>query len=380
MLPSAIAQMKKRIAIIENNILATNTIRGKLTQSLSDKGYDVTVLTTGTEPELEQARSKGFRVIDVKGSNRNPKDIASYVFNLRRELKKIRPDVVLTFTIRPAIWGNIVTRRLNIPTITNITGIGPLFDSNSITYKAARSLYKFVLKKTAKIFFQNNDDMQLFLDRKFVNPERAERIPGSGVDHEYYKPVINDSSGKHFSFLFISRLIRDKGILEYVEAAKILKKEMPEVEFRVLGPYWSQNLKNNIITKHEVDQWIAEGAIKYLGAADDVRDYIADTDCIVLPSYREGMSNVLLEAGSMEKPGITCDTTGCNEIIEDGVTGYLVKVKDAGDLADKMRKMYNLSKDEREKMGTKARERIIKKFDKQIVIDAYLRAIESVTK
>lgn len=371
--------MKKSIAIIENNILATNTIRGNLTQTLIDKGYNVVVLTTGTDAEVELARSKGFHIVDVKGSNRSPKDISNYVLNLRKALKKIKPDIVLTFTIRPAIWGNIVTRQLGIPTITNITGIGPLFESDNLTYKAARGLYKFVLKKTAKIFFQNYDDMNLFLDKKFVKPERAERIPGSGVDHDYYKPVKKEKGNKPFSFLFISRLIKDKGILEYVEAARILKREMPEVEFRVLGPYWSQNLEDNIITKEDVAQWVKEGIIQYEGAADDVRQYIAGADCIVLPSYREGTSNVLLEAGSMEKPCITCDTTGCNEIVEDGVTGYLVEVKNAKDLAEKMRKMYKLSKEEREQMGIKARQKVIKNFDKQIVIDAYLRAIENVT-
>lgn len=370
--------MKKNIVIIENNILATNTIRGKLTQTLVDKGYNVTVLTTGAETEIELARSKGFHIVDVKGSNRNPKDISNYVLNLQKALKKIRPDVVLTFTIRPAIWGNIVTRQLGIPTISNITGIGPLFESDNFTYRAARGLYKFVLKKTAKIFFQNYDDMNLFLDKKFVNPERAERIPGSGVDHEYYKPVKKESDNKPFSFLFISRLIKDKGILEYVEAARILKNEMKEVEFQVLGSFWSQNLKDNIITKENVAHWVKEEIIQYKGAADDVREYIAAADCIVLPSYREGTSNVLLEAGSMEKPCITCDTTGCNEIVEDGVTGYLVEVKNAKDLAEKMCKMYKLSKEEREQMGIKARQKVIKDFDKQIVIDAYLRAIENV--
>jgi glycosyltransferase involved in cell wall biosynthesis len=370
--------MKKNIAIIENNILATNTIRGKLTRTLIDKGYNVTVLTTGTAAELELARAKGFHVIDVKASNQSPRDIGRYVLNLRKALKKMRPDVVLTFTIRPAIWGNIVTRQLGIPTITNITGIGPLFESNDITYRAARSLYKGVLKKTAKIFFQNHDDMNLFLDKKFVKPERAERIPGSGVDHEYYKPLKKVKESGRFSFLFISRLIKDKGILEYVAAARMLKKEMPDVSFDVLGPYWSQNLKDNIITKEDVAQWVAEGIIEYKGGADDVREYIAGADCIVLPSYREGTSNVLLEAASMEKPAITCDTTGCNEIVEDGVTGYLVEVKSANDLADKMRMMYKLSHEEREQMGIKARQRVIKNFDKQIVIDAYLRAIEAV--
>jgi glycosyltransferase involved in cell wall biosynthesis len=146
----------------------------------------------------------------------------------------------------------------------------------------------------------------------------------------------------------------------------------------VLGPYYSQNLKENIITEKQIVQWVEPGYVNYLGAADDVRPFMAEADCIVLPSYREGMSNVLLEAGSMQKPCITSDTTGCNDIVVDGLTGYLCKVKDAKDLQLQMERMLKLTKEEREEMGVKAREIMKTKFAKQIVVDAYVKAIESV--
>ena len=275
--------------------------------------------------------------------------------------------------------GNLVTRTLKIPTITNITGIGPLFQSNHFTYKAARSLYKHALKKTAHVFFQNQDDMSLFLNKNFVSKTKAQRIPGSGVDHEYYKPIEAKNSDKAFRFLFIGRLVKDKGIIEYVEAAKKIKILFPEIEFQVLGPLWTQNLKKNTVTQVEIDEWQKQKIIHYLGAKDDVRPYIAEATCIVLPSYREGMSNILLEAASMQKPCITCDTTGCNDIVEDNVTGYLCKVKDADSLADKMKQMYELHPGKRKEMGIKARQKIIKEFDKQIVIDAYLDVINKIT-
>ncbi len=368
----------KNVVIIENNIIATNTIRNKLTLELINRGFNVTVLTTGTKEELYLAKSRGLDIIDVKASNQHPLEVINYMRNLRRALRAIRPDVCLTFTIRPAIWGNIVTRSLKIPTITNITGIGPLFESDHISYRLARSLYKIVLRSTAKIFFQNNNDMQLFLDKGFVERSRAQRIPGSGVDFNYYSPM-QVSKNPGFRFLFISRLIKDKGILEYVEAARTLKKEFAEIQFCVVGPLWTQNLKTNIVTEEELNRWIKEGDIEYLGATDDVRPLIAGADCIVLPSYREGMSNVLLEAASMEKPCVTCDTTGCNDIIEDGINGFLCEVKNATDLSDKMRKMFELDEQERVRMGKEGRKKIIRYFNKQIVIDAYLNAIESVT-
>ncbi len=370
--------MKKKIAIIENNIIATNTIREKLSKTLVEKGYDVTILTTGTEPDLEQARQNGFNVIDVKGSTQNPLDIFTYMRNIKKALKQTGARVCLTFTIRPAIWGNVVTRHLNIPTITNITGIGPLFARNNIAYRAARTLYKFVLQKTALIFFQNYDDMNIFLEKKFVKPGRAERIPGSGIDHEYYRPLARRKTDDKFIFLFISRLVKDKGITEYVEAARLIIKELPGAEFRVLGPVWLQNLKDNTVTEAEIQQWVKDGIINYLGDARDVRPYIAAADCIVLPSYREGTSNVLLEASSMERPSITCNTTGCKEIVEDGITGFLCKVQDAADLAANMKKMFRLTEEQRIDMGIKARQKVIKEFDKQIVIDAYLKAIEKI--
>ncbi len=370
--------MKANIAIIENNIIATNTIREKLTATLMEKGYNVNVLTTGTEADLDQARQKGFHVIDVKGSTQNPLDIFTYMHNLSKALKEIKTDVCLTFTIRPAIWGNVVTRRLKIPTVTNITGIGPLFARNNIAYRAARTLYKFVLQKTARIFFQNYDDMDIFLEKGFVKKERAERVPGSGIDHEFYKPMPQRQPDGKFIFLFISRLVKDKGILEYVEAARILKDKLPAVECQVLGPVWLQNLKDNTVTEADIRKWVNEGIIDYLGDAKDVRPFIAYADCIVLPSYREGTSNVLLEASSMERPCITCNTTGCKEIVADGETGFLCKVQDAADLADKMKMMFALTAQQRTEMGKKARQKVIVEFDKQIVIHAYLKAIEKI--
>ena len=372
--------MANNIAIIENHIISTNTVRFVLTKYLIDAGYNVTILSTGTEKELGIARSFGFTVIDVGTSNTKPTEVLRYINTLRKTLKMIKADICLTFTMRPAIWGNIVTGLLGIPTITNITGIGPLAENNSSVYQLARILYKFVLKKTARVFFQNNDDCQLFLDKKFVKPSQVEIIPGSGVDTGYFYPMPKKHNQDTFVFLYISRLIKDKGILEFVEAARILKNQNIPAEFHVLGPYYSQNLKENIVTEKQIVHWVEAGTVKYLGAAADVRPYIADSDCIVLPSYREGMSNVLLEAGSMEKPSITSDTTGCRDIVVPNETGYLCKVKDADDLAEKMLKMYNLDNAAREEMGKKARGLMKVKFAKQIVINAYAAAIETVLK
>ena len=366
-----------KIAIIENNIIATNTIRRKLVDALLKEGHAVAILTTGTDEQLGKAVSDGYNVINVDASNQHPADVIRYVRHLYKALKDSHAEVCLTFTIRPAIWGNIVTRVLKIPTITNITGIGPLFERNNIAYRTARMLYRFVLKSTDRIFFQNMDDKNIFIEKGFVTEEKAERIPGSGIDYEYYKPV-SPSERHNFTFLFISRLVKDKGIVEYIDAARILKEQIPLSRFLVAGPIWKQNLKDNTITEEQIKNWQSEGIIEYKGEVDDVRLLIAESDCIVLPSYREGSSNVLLEASSMEKPCITCDTTGCREIVEDGVTGYLCKIKDSVDLAAKMKKLYDLDPVVRNEMGKKARQKVTREYDKKIVIDAYIRAIQNV--
>jgi glycosyltransferase involved in cell wall biosynthesis len=365
----------KKIAVIENGLFSTYTMREALMLHLIQEGCEVYILTH-TNRFVEQVEQMGLQVINIGSGNLNPIKVSRYIYNLHKALKKIKPDVCLTFSIRPAIWGNFITRRLGIPTITNITGTGPLFLSNSIAYRIARSMYKKALNKTRKVFFQNYDDMDLFLENKFVKKSVAERIPGSGVDYNKFQPIIvKDKDPDTFSFLFIGRLIKDKGIFEYINAARVIRKKFPHVVFNVIGPFWTQNLKKNTITQIQLQSWIDEGVIDYLGEKKDVRKFIAEADCIVLPSYREGTSNTLLEAASMAKPVITTNTTGCKEIVTDNITGFLCRVKDEYDLAAKMEQMVLLPENERNKMGEKARIKIIKEYDKQIVIDAYLKAI-----
>ena len=374
---------KKKIAVIENGLFSTYTMRDGLMQRLLKEGYEVTILTHTNSFE-SQVEKTGLKVVNIGSGNLNPVKVSKYIFNLYRALKRLQPDVCLTFSIRTAIWGNFLTRYLKIPTITNITGVGPLFTSQNFAYLVARSIYRFALQKTIKVFFQNFDDMNLFIEKKFVRREIAERIPGSGVDYKKFQPIYSeeklhrDHSSNGFNFLFIGRLIKDKGIFEFIDAARIVRKKYPNVIFNVIGPFWHQNLKSNTIKESDLKNWITEGIIDYQGEKKDVRKFIAAADCVVLPSYREGTSNILLEAASMERPIITSNTTGCKEIVEDNVTGFLCRVKDSIDLAEKMEKMLLLSTEEREKMGKKARGKIIKEFDKEIVLDAYLKVIEQV--
>jgi glycosyltransferase involved in cell wall biosynthesis len=204
-------------------------------------------------------------------------------------------------------------------------------------------------------------------------------VSGSGINCEQFapQPSTRANDGK-FVFLFISRLLKDKGTLEYVEAASLLKRKFPYAEFHIVGPLWTGNKRSLTVTADELNQWIKNGWIIYHDKQKDVRPFIADADCVVMPSYREGMSNILLEGASMAKPLIATDVTGCRDIVEHGVNGFLCKVKSGADLADKMIQMMKLSAEEREMMGKKGREKMIRGFDKKIVIQNYLEAIEEV--
>jgi len=376
-LPMTPGYQNKKIAVIENSLFSTYTMRDGLMKTLMKKGCEVTVLTH-TNSFVSHVEQTGLKVIHIGSGNLNPFKIFKYNLNLFRALKKIKPDLCLTFSIRPAIFGNFITRYLGIPTITNITGVGPLFTSKNLAYRIARFIYRFALVTPKKVFFQNFDDLNLFVEKKFVRKEIAKRIPGSGVDYKKFSPILKEKDSSNFVFLFIGRLIKDKGIFEFVEAARMIRKKYPDVLFHVIGPIWHQNLKSNTISKSDLQNWIVEGIIDYEGEKKDIRKFIGQADCIVLPSYREGTSNILLEAASMEKPIITTNTTGCKETVDDGVTGFLCRVKDSQDLAAKMEMMYLLSTDQRNEMGRKGREKMIKEFDKEIVIKHYLDVIDEI--
>lgn len=369
---------KKKVALIENHELGVYSIRHDLVMELS-KNYEITVLTEVDDSFKNGDLENVVKFIDVGRSVLNPLSAAKYNSKLHKALKELKPAVCLTFTIRPAIYGNIVTRRLKIPTISTITGTGPLFESNSISYRVARWLYERVLKRTKYVFFPNFDDLNAFVERGYITKEQAKRVPGSGVNFEKYKPepFTRGSDGK-FVFLYISRLVKDKGVLEYVEAASILKKEFPDAEFHIIGPLWGGNKKSLTVTAEELKKWIDNEWIVYHNKQKDVRPYMANADCVVMPSYREGMSNVLLEAASMARPLIATNVTGCRDIIDEGVNGFLCNVKDGKDLAEKMTKMMALSKEDRAEMGKKGREKMIREFDKRIVVRSYIDAINEV--
>lgn len=297
---------------------------------------------------------------------------------------KIKPAVVLSFTIKPNIYSALACRILNIPIITTITGLGITFTYRNWKTQLVKFLYRIALRKSYTVFFQNKDDMAFFLKLKLVSKKQAVRVPGSGVDLNKFNPNYKKTHAstkpayKQFTFLMISRIIKSKGIYEYIEAAYILKKKYPQVRFQLLGPYAQTHLPF-LKDKRLIETATRQNVLEYMGETVDVRPYIAAADAIVHPSsYREGIPRVLLEAAAMGKPIITTNAPGCREVVKDGFNGFLCKLKDSNDLVNVMLKLEKLSRHEREIMGKNGYYKVKEKFNQQLVLLKYQNQINKI--
>jgi glycosyltransferase involved in cell wall biosynthesis len=351
--------------------------RAGLISALVSHGYDV-VAVAPTDEYAHQLAALGCRFIplpmDNKGTHPGRDLILLWRFILL--IRKERPDVFLGYTVKPNIYGSLAAHILGVPVINNVAGLGTVFIKDGWLNSLVRALYRIALARSRKVFFQNEDDRQLFIIGGLVEGALTDRLPGSGVDIKKFEPTLLPDR-LEIRFLLIARMLWDKGVGEYVVAARLLQSRGLNAEVCLLGFLDVQNPA--AISKSQMDEWVAEGVVRYLGVSDNVREEIAQADCVVLPSfYREGTPRTLLEAAAMARPIITTDSVGCRDVVDDGVNGFLCRPRDASDLADKMERMISMSQAEREAMGLRGREKIVREFDEKIVIDKYLTAIEVV--
>jgi glycosyltransferase involved in cell wall biosynthesis len=315
----------------------------------------------------------GCKHHDVRMDSRgaNPiKDLA-LIFELGSIYIKVKPDVILHFTVKPNVYGTLAATALGIPVINNVCGLGTVFLKKGLVSVVAKTLYKIAFRFPKKVFFQNPEDKKLFITQKLVAPEITGELPGSGIDLQSFRP--SPSKNGTFVFLLVSRLIYDKGIVEFVEAAKILRTSGINARFQVLGAKDPEHKRG--LPEHVINRWVSEGYIEYLGKATNVRPHLADADCVVLPSYREGSPRSLMEAACMAKPIVATDVPGCRQIVEDGLSGLLCKMQDAEDLAAKMQAMFNIPADIRAQMGLRGRKKMEAEFSDSVVIKRYVDAI-----
>lgn len=368
----------KTILISINTSWNIYNFRTGLMDALKKHGYQIITAAPNDHytPKLKMIVDAHID-LPMQNAGTSPLDDILLFFRYLKILRAIRPTVFLAYTIKPNIYGTLAARFLGIPVINNVSGLGTAFIHDNWLTHIVKKLYRIAFKSSACVFFQNAEDRDLFVNLHLVAAEKTSLLPGSGINLDDFKPVAKFPS-QDISFVLIARLLWDKGIGEYVEAARIVKASHPNSIFRLVGPLGVEN--KTAILKDTVDSWIQEGVIEYVGESDNIRDVIATHDCVVLPSYREGMSRVLLEGAAMGKPLIATNVAGCKDVIEDGINGFLCHVKNAEDLANKIMQFIHLSDDQRKVMSVASRKKAEAEFDEKRVFDAYLKKIRVLTK
>jgi glycosyltransferase involved in cell wall biosynthesis len=367
-----------KIAVVLNTSWNIYNFRMNFIRELRAQGHEVHTVAPDDDYThfLTEVGCIHHRVrMDSRGAN--PIKDSALIFELFLIYRKIRPDIILHYTIKPNVYGTLAAALLKIPVINNVCGLGTVFLKKNMVSAVAKFLYRISFRFAHKVFFQNADDRNLFLRENLVGEHAADLIPGSGIDLKKFQPTEFKRNDK-FTFLLISRLITDKGVMEYIEAVKKLKREGIEARFQILGakdPLHKRGIKVEII-----DEWIKSQTIEYLGTTSDVRQFIHQADCIVLPSYREGTPRTLLEAASSSKPIIATDVPGCKDVVIDQFNGLLCNIKDANDLAAKMKQLAAYDDEKLKTFGKNGRAKMEKEFDESFVIKKYLHALDSIEK
>lgn len=372
--PNGAVPESRAIVFAANTSWNLFNFRANIIIALRDMGFRI-VAFAPRDDYSASLEKLGVQLIDVnfKSAAISPVRDALLWFKYFRLLRAFRPAAFLGFTIKPNIYGSVAARLLRIPVINNVSGLGTAFMRKGLIMSIATVLYRLAFRRSAIVFFQNDEDRQLFLSARVVNPECAQLLPGSGVDLKRFQsaplPV-----GKPFTFLLNARLLWDKGIQEYVDAAVLVRRHHPTVRFQILGFTGVDNRTS--VPRSLLDRWTEEGLVQHLGATADVRPFIIEADCIVLPSYREGLPRALLEASAMGRPIIATDVPGVREVVEDGKTGLLCPVRSASELAAAMLTMIAMPLTERRAMGLAGRDKVEREFDITEVTGRYVEAVE----
>ncbi|BCC14778.1 TPA: glycosyltransferase family 4 protein [Bacillus cereus] len=366
--------MNKKVLLLGNHGFVIYNFRKELIQELLREGYEV-YISLPKDEKVDKMIEWGCKFVETNVDRRGTNPITDFklVAHYIKILKEIKPDVVLTYTIKPNLYGGLACRLLNIPCINNITGLGSGFSKSALLKTFLSTLYKVSLKKSYCVFFQNTEDMRMLVDRNIIKGH-YELIPGSGVNLEEYK--FKDFPEEDvLRFIFIGRIMKDKGIDQYLEAAKIIKTKYPDTQFNVIGFVEKTQPHYNDM----INQLQNEGFITYLGYQSDVKPFVKEAHCLIQASHGgEGLSNVLLEAAATGRALIASNIPGCRETISENQNGYTFEAKNTSSLVKQIEKFICLTDVERKQMGINSREKIEKEFDRNIVIKAYMNKIDQI--
>lgn len=359
-----------KVLILANNDIGLYNFRKELLEKLiKEKNNVIVSLPNGDRvTDLKKLGCIFFETnVDRRGTN-PIKDFKLFL-NYLKILKKVDPDIVLTYTIKPNIYGGLACRARKKQYICNITGLGTAVENVGLIQKIIFLLYKVALKEVKCCFVQNSENLKFITDKKIVLREKCNLIPGSGVNLEKFKVLDYQKKDDKIRFLFISRIMKEKGIEQYMEAAKVITKKYDNVEFHVLGACENEY-------KEKLQELLKENILIYHNRQDDIIPFLKEASCLIHPSYYpEGMSNVLLEASASGRPVITTNRSGCREIVDDGKTGYIIEIKNTEQLIEKIEQFIKLPYEQKVQMGLNARKKVEKEFDRNIVIKKYLEKI-----
>ena len=371
--------MPQKIVVCSNTLWSIINFRRDLILCLKNSGYEVFVIFTdaeffGTKQSELDDLGIGSIALPVHRSKFNPFFDGLFFLRIWRTLRMVSPDLALLFTIKPNIYGSIACRLLKIPYLNTISGLGSGLIHENLKMRIIKKLYMVSMIASVKVLFQNNSDIEYFVNKKIIRNEQAGYVPGSGIDTEKLKlPAcrINDPR----IFLFVGRILKDKGVIEYIEAAKELRQNDHCKAVFLLGGIVDESNISAIPIK-EIRKWEESKIIHYIGKTDNIIEFFEKADVIVLPSYREGLSRVLLEAASCGKALIAADVPGCNDIVNEEVNGFICKPYDIKSLKEAIIRSLNVSDSELLRLGQNGREIVIKKFNIDIVNKVYLDAIK----
>ncbi|MDN6836099.1 MAG: glycosyltransferase family 4 protein [Lactococcus lactis] len=360
-----------KVLLVANHPTYVFTLRREILEKLIEQHYDVAICCPyGKEIEFFKDMGCTFYNSDLKRHGKN----VFQELNLKRNYGKVivsyKPDIILTFTIKPNLYAGMEAAKRNIPYIINITGLGTALEKESLLQKTLLKIYKYAIRRVSAIMFQNKENMDFFKNNK-LSTENNILLPGSGVNVSQFSFEEYPTKNDKLSFLFIGRIMKDKGVEELFAAASNIKEKYPNVVFDAIG-FCEEEYKERIETLKK------EEIINFHGVKDNVQDYIKECNAVVHPTYHEGMSNVLLEASSMGRPILASNIPGCREIFDEGISGFGFKAKDSEDLTNTIEKFIKLPINKKESMGAAAREKVVNKFDREIVVNRYLNEIDKI--
>ena len=363
------------IAIVINTSWNIYNFRKGLIKAFLEKGWKVTAIAPRDKYSAKLVdMGCNFVHVPINSSSTNPARDTRLILRFRTIFKQVDPNVLLMYTIKPNTYGSMAAHRLGIPVINNISGLGTSFLTSGILNRIVKVLYRKSLKHSQKVFFQNSEDRDLFIKESLISESQSEVLPGSGIDLDHFTPM-QGIDNNEFTVLMIARLLVEKGVNEYIEAAEQLSQK-EKYKFILVGEYPSGHSRR--IDKRLLDRSISEGIIDYRGHSDDIRTLIGGSNLVVLPSYREGLPRTLLEGAAMGKPLVASDVPGCKDVVLHGRNGYLCQPGDATDLASKISEIAALPVEERNSMGESSRKLVESQFSEEIVISKYLQAVDGV--